>query len=47
MKDNKTYTAPELAVHGNLKALTQATRVGANLDATFPASTPISRLTVL
>jgi hypothetical protein len=42
----KTYAQPQLTVHGNVAALTQATRTGLNLDGDFVAGTPLSEVTV-
>ena len=42
----KAYQAPKLIVHGDAAQLTQMTTTGQNLDATFPAGTPLSQLTV-
>ncbi|MGB3637575.1 MAG: hypothetical protein WBA39_08355 [Rivularia sp. (in: cyanobacteria)] len=42
----KSYTKPELNVHGNVEVLTQATDKGTKIDAAFPASTPLTDLTL-
>ncbi|MEL6494580.1 MAG: lasso peptide [Cyanobacteria bacterium J06623_7] len=42
----KTYSKPQLTVHGNVEALTKANTVGSRLDAGFPAQTLVSDLTL-
>ena len=41
----KSYNKPELKVHGNVEALTQAGQNGPALDANFPNNTPRGQLT--
>ena len=40
----KTYDRPQLTVHGNVEALTQATTSGSAIDGDFPAGTPLTTL---
>ncbi|AFZ34362.1 hypothetical protein Sta7437_0771 [Stanieria cyanosphaera PCC 7437] len=42
----KAYTQPQLSVHGNVETLTQKTKVGTKLDASFEAGTPLTELTI-
>ncbi len=42
----KTYTQPQLTVHGNVEALTQLTKVGTKLDADFAAGTLLTEVTI-
>ena len=46
MKQNKkVYQAPKVTVHGDASQLTQLTKQGDFLDATFPTGTPLSQVT--
>ncbi len=42
----KSYTTPKLIVHGTVAQITQATTVGAVLDKTFYAGTPVSQVNI-
>jgi hypothetical protein len=39
------YEAPHLTMHGSVHDITKALSSGANVDAMFPAGTPIGQLT--
>lgn len=43
--ENKPYITPELTVHGDVEAITQANTGGGRLDADFPAGTPRGEIT--
>ena len=42
----KTYAKPQLTVHGNVEALTEATSSGSVLDKTIPAGTLVSDIQI-
>ena len=44
-KDTTEYETPRIEDHGDLTELTAGASVGSQLDAGFPAHTPVSELT--
>jgi len=43
--EKKSYSMPELTVHGDVEKLTQGGQIGNFTDAAFPAHTPKGKLT--
>lgn len=43
--EKKSYTPPQVTVHGNVEVITLGGPTGPNTDATFPSSTPFGDLT--
>ena len=41
----KTYTTPELTVHGSVEEITLGNKTGNSLDKNFPSGTPFGQLT--
>ena len=42
----KTYIQPELTVHGDVEALTEASTSGSKLDKTIVAGTPLTEIVI-
>lgn len=42
----KSYSTPQLTVHGTVAEITQATTVGGVLDRTFPVGTPVPAVSI-
>jgi hypothetical protein len=38
----KTYSIPQITVHGNVEVLTQKTRTGSSLDGDYPRGTSLT-----